>query len=79
MALTVSRDDAAADGGLHQNLEELAGMLSLSFSHRRRARTPYPMCNKAQRVHLIAVEQHIDLHQLAAAQPGDELVVKRGA
>ena len=35
------------------------------------------MCDEAQRVHLVAVEQHIDLHQLAAAVAG-KLVVKRG-
>ncbi len=31
-------DDLAADGGLDGHLEELAGMLSRSFSHSRRAR-----------------------------------------
>ena len=69
----------AADGGLHRHLEKLAGNVILEL-FAQAARTGIRlilMCDEAQRVHLVAVEQHIDLHELAAAVAG-KLVVKRG-
>ena len=72
-------DDLAADGGLDGDLEELAGdvLLQLLAQPSRPGVSLILVGDEGQGVHLVAVEEHIHLHQLGGLVPV-QLVIQGG-